>query len=671
MGFWQGVRKGSANAAQPTRQNSWKRSCLPVHHNGSLDSIEYIIDPISCLVSLLPLDLLTVATHSCSQSTNTIAMANTPFSHFYVGVEDLWDSAVARNLRRFDLDHPLHLSLEELRITTRAVKSEHGINGPYTTWNQPGLSPSSANGFLRPSTPNGHLRPQWPHTPPDSPAVGQSTNKTVEKLETQLKDVKKQLEKSDNNLRKERERLAAANKLIQEQRKHIEEDRSSFVRLRTRMASDFISSRKYEKAANQYNKLCDLKAREMRDKRDNKDESGRGKAEEEQLDFKLKYGSALLKQESYIAAEDALRYAHGRLVELHSDHDIKRADTRAAQEQLCIALREQGQKGKLHEAGKLHAHAAVGLGWESKHDDDVWKVRNATHLAHIFALQKRYNDALKQAGNICGMRDQLSRSCLAEVEAQLLEVVALLERHRESEIAINLLEIVCKDCKGQLSIQMLNGISRLGLLLHERGDHKRANVYLRQAWSQRSLLDDEAERRTGWANAMSLAYTKHYPEAKTILDVLSALGPSIAGPTKDQVKTLTAHIQCYAGEFLSAAALSNDLYTRYKLKPLIPAHPAFHHVETLLRSLCKQDKQEKYVDAKHVWQTVYSKREEIKREAAAGELLRLWSNAGKALSTEWKAYSRKIDIRRTTKNADQVATEAKEMGVLAASVVGR
>ena len=97
------------------------------------------------------------------------------------------------------------------------------------------------------------------------------------------------------------------------------------------------------------------------------------KAEEEQLDFKLKYGSALLKQESYVAAEDALRYVHGRLIELHSDHDVRRADTRAAQEQLCIALREQEQKEKLREAGKLHAHAAVGLGWEGKHDDDVWE----------------------------------------------------------------------------------------------------------------------------------------------------------------------------------------------------------------------------------------------------------------------------------------------------------
>ena len=595
-------------------------------------------------------------------------MANTPFSHFYLGVEDLWDSTVARNLRRVDLDHPLHLSLEELRITTRAVKSEHGINGPYTTWNQPGLSPSSGNGFLRPSTPNGHLRPQWPHTPPDSPAVGQSTNKTVEKLETQLKDVKKQLEKSENSLRKERERLAAANKLIQEQRKHIEEDRSVFVRLRTRMASDFIASKKYENAANQYDKLCDLKAREMRDKRENKDESGRGKAEEEQLDFKLKYGSALLKQESYNAAEDALRYVRGRLVELHFDHEIRRADTREAQEQLCIALREQEHQEKLHEAGKMHAHAAVGLGWEGKHDDEVWKVRNATHLAHVFALQKNYGDAIRQAEVVCSMRPQLSRRCLADVEAQILDVVNLLERHHKSELAIDLLEILCKNRQGQLSTQMLHGISRLGLLLHERGDHKRANVYLRQAWSQRSLLDDEAERRTGWAHAMSLAYTKHYPEAKTILDILSALGPSIAGPTKDQVKTLTAHIQFYAGEFLSAAALANDLHTRYKLKPLIPTHPAFHHVETLLRSLCKQDKKEKYAEARQVWHTVYSKREEIKRETAAGELLRLWANAGKALATEWKTYSHKRDIRQTP-FADKVANEAHHMGVMAADVV--
>ena len=660
MGFWQGVRKGSANAAQPTRQNSWFWSCLPVHHIGSLVNIEYIIGPISCLASLALLDLLNV--------TNTIAMANTPFSHFYVGVEDLWDSAVGRNLRRHDRDHPLHLYLEELRIATRSVKSEYGTTGPYTTWNQPGLSPINPNGFARPSTPNGRLYPQWPHTPPDSPAVGQSTNKTLEKLEIQLKDVKKQLEKSENNLTKERERLAAANKLIQEQRKHIEEDRSTFVRLRTRMAFDFIASNKYEQAANQYDKLFDLKAREMRDKRDNKDECGRGTAEEEQLHFKLKYGSALLKQESYIAAEDALRYVHGRLIELHLDHDIRRADTREAQEQLCIALRKQGKNETLSEARKFHAHAAVGLGWEGKRDDDLWKVRNATHLAHVFALQKKYDDTIKQAEAVYSIRSQLSRSCLADVEAQLLDVVNLLERHHESKVAIDLLEILCKNRQGQLSTDMLHGISRLGLLLHERGDHKRATVYLRQAWSQRSLLDDEAERRTGWAHAISLAYTKHYPEAKAILDIFSALGPSIAGPTKDQIKTLTAHIQFYAGEFLTAATTSNDLYTRYKLKSLIPAHPAFHHVETCLRSLSKQDKKEKFHAAEELWQTVYSKKEEVAKEAAAGELLRLWADAGKTLAREWKAHTRKTTSLSVAPRAEKVGREAKEVESLAASV---
>ena len=242
MGFWQGVRRRFANEAQPTRQNSWNWSCLPVHHTGSLATIEYIIGPISCLVSLAVFDLLTVATYNRGRTTNTLAMANTPFSHSSAsglkicGIRQLLEISantipIIHSTRRLENFASLHVPSRVKTVSL--VLTPPGI--------QPGLSPINPNGFARPSTPNGHLHPQWPHTPPDSPAIGQSTNKTVEKLETQLRDARKQLEKSENNLRKERECLAAANKLIQEQRKHIEEDRSSFVRLRTRMASDWSS----------------------------------------------------------------------------------------------------------------------------------------------------------------------------------------------------------------------------------------------------------------------------------------------------------------------------------------------------------------------------------------------------------------------------------------------
>ena len=212
------------------------------------------------------------------------------------------------------------------------------------------------------------------------------------------------------------------------------------------------------------------------------------------------------------------------------------------------------------------------------------------------------------------MRNQLSRSCLAEVEAQLLEVVALLERHHESEFAIDLLEIVCKDCKGQLSIQMLNGISRLGLLLHERGDHKRANVYLRQAWSQRSLLDDEAERRTGWANAISLSYTKHYPEAKTILDILSALGPSHSWPYKrpSQDAHCTHTILCWR----VPVCCSNLQRSLYSLQTSNPLSQRIQHSTTsrLSSEACASKTSKKSMSKQNMYGRQYTRSEKRSRE---------------------------------------------------------
>ena len=68
---------------------------------------------------------------------------------------------------------------------------------------------------------------------------------------------------------------------------------------------------------------------------------------------------------------------------------------------------------------------------------------------------------------------------------------------------------------------------------------------------------------------------------------------------------------------------------------------------------------------------MYSKREEVKKEAAAGELLRLWADAAKTLAREWQVHTRKTTRLSAAPRAGKVGKEAKEMEKMAAGVTGR
>ncbi|KAF7510955.1 hypothetical protein GJ744_005501 [Endocarpon pusillum] len=584
----------------------------------------------------------------------------TPFEDFYILVAHLWDSDFARYLQSSRHDNSIRGPLFSLYEKTNRVKSEYDRRRPDTAWNTPfahgGLS-SSLNKFSELEAENC-------------------------KLKEKLDKCKDDLNKANEMINQHRASLAAAHETIQElgtqidgDRATIDGDRATIERLRVRAAAEYVRTKKYSLAAQQYEELVLLKGNEKKEKAKLEDREGERKAEEAQLGYKFDCGKAYALDGKYDDAVKELRFVLKEM-ERRGIRKVERADTRDVQTQLCDVLRLQGNT---EEAGRRYYHAGWLDGLQNRTEADrSWALQNATSYAQLLVEQEEYGAAMAQLTKIWRNRHQAAASKVEDLEAKVFEITTTLEERHQLRLVIDVLKMVCDEQNGApLSKQVLHTHAKLGILLHDRGkpdhdvpkdldrhDHTRAIPYLRQAWVGRQQLAVGIDQSTGWTLALLLVSRRHLVEAKNVLADLLCLtngNKTSQSVSKDQILALQAHVQLYMGDFSVAESNAAALFRRLGVKNVLTSvsssavdFSTCHHADTLIRACSKQDRVEKFRAARDVWEVIYKMRSEIGKAQ-----LKQHAAAGATLAENWKRSAEKRKMTPT--GARKIEKQVKQV----------
>ncbi|ERF72580.1 hypothetical protein EPUS_02862 [Endocarpon pusillum Z07020] len=653
----------------------------------------------------------------------------TPFEDFYILVAHLWDSDFARQLQSSSHYHPLWGPLFSLHERTTRVKSGYDRRRPDTAWNKPfvhgGLS-SSLNKFSELEADNCELeadnyklKGKLDKCKDDLNKANYDLNKANDDLNKANNDLNRanydlnkanddlnkanydlskanddlnkandDLNKANDDLNKANEMidqhrasLAAAHETFQELGTQIDGDRATIERLRVRAADEYIRTKQYSLAVEQYEQLVVLKGKEKKEKAKLEDREGEREAreaEEAQLGYIFDCGKAYALDGRYDDAVKELRFVLKEM-ERRGIRNVERADTRDVQTQLCDVLRRQGNT---EEAGRLYYHAGWLDGLQNRNEADrSWALQNATSYAQLLVEQKEYEAAKAQLTKIWRNRHQATASKVEDLEAEVCKITTMLEEKRQTRLVIDLLKMVCDNQNGAaLSKQVLHNHAKLGILLHDRGkpdhdepkdldrhDHARAIPYLRQAWVRRQQLVLGIDQSTGWTLALLLVSRSHLLEAKNVLADLLCLtngNKTSQSVSKDQILALLAHVQFYMGDFSVAESNAAALFRRLGVKNVFTSvsssavdFSTCHHADTLIRACSRQDSVEKFKAAKDVWAVIYKSRIDIMATSKAQ--LKEHAAAGATFADNWKRSAEKRKKRPTS--AMEIEKQVKQV----------
>ena len=601
----------------------------------------------------------------------------TPFTVLCQHFEALCNTTGAQNLLASEPDHFLTRAIENLRVSANAVGAQHGRLGPDTTWNSPwtGHGPrlNTDPQFPRPHTPNSSSGLHPPHTPPHTPDMGgdgwsKRHSKQVSQLEADVEThklqleqlkidfrneqddhslTKRKLEKIRQQLERSERTLAKANKITTEQHEEIKALHSNIESLTSALANEYVEASRLEDAANQYDSLVQLKAKEMKRRRDDDDQDGLRQAEMAKLGYLQEKARVLVSStnasvQALADAHDTLAFVLGRRRELYPDDDLFGNDNREAHLLQAEALMRSMDSKQMAAAESMYERFASLRRLEGLNDvDRIWALRNASGLADAQARQRYSKDATSQLKKVWLQRHQAPRHFRAQLEKQLLETASLLSC-QDSKYAVKAMETVCD---GEPSKHTLRLWTKLGIMHHDFGHQEDALQVLQTAWARKRDMTVDEQRSTAWALARTQGARNKWQEVQPLLSELDRYDNTSSGPLEDEIIALRAAMELNLGAYKDAEATATALYKKWGVSNVLHPSSMFHHIDTLIRAKTKQKKLDKFEEARKLWAKVYDRRKDEQLDAVRGaELMKLCASA-KMLANQWEE-TRKQSGRR-------------------------
>ena len=352
-----------------------------------------------------------------------------------------------------------------------------------------------------------------------------------------------------------------------------------------------------------------------------------------------------------------------RLYERNAQRCLNSKDYNDAVEQfqLLIRLMEKEISLKTQQRDKEGQRQAEEAQW-----DYQFEYGKALVMAGQLDLAEReFNSVLTKRKDRLGKRSASTR----DVQMRLCEVLIRLGKTRDAKQeyyrAAVKLESMNEQNESDCTWTLQNATSYAHMLLEEE-EYKKAVIWLKDIWLHRHKAARyyvPALETDVIASALSLVMKMRFEDASDLLTDLQqhhSGNDHVRNPSEDQISALLAYVHLARGKFEAAEAGAAAVYARCGAASVFPSSASidclnFHHADTLIRARSKQDKKEKYRQAKEVWDEIYQLRNEIL--AANPDQLKKHIAAGLTLADEWE----KSCQRRSTPVRPTSATKVRAM----------
>jgi hypothetical protein len=477
------------------------------------------------------------------------------------------------------------------------------------------------------------------------------------------------------------EKLAEANKKIQEYESKIFAARKTAETKTVQLAKLYSSSRRYDKAAQEYKHLIQHAEDDSKLRGKLKDHEREYLAEEQKYQYQFECAKAL-------AAADELEQAEGHFKSVLSvEEQLSRSPSCELDfDDLALRLAKViNLLDRTPEAKRIHRERMCSI--ENDHLSQVSQrkrdniMRHASEYYLILVKEKAYEDAMFYLKKILAQRTEVTLAAKQEMEKVIWKSIDILDSRDQSKYLLKALFRLCAFPEdAAVSDIELKALSKLGTLLLYRGqpdnsippspaahDHAHAFTYLQRAWTHRQRLDNSLFLPTGWMYALTCLCLKKHNIAEPVLqelqNYLHTTDIVSTHPSPHHISTLLAHCYLKSGKFALAESTAQPLYTTHKLTNLFstlplplpsPLNPAdFHHAPLLITALSKQFQKQKFSDARAIWSKFFAAKSTWDGKDKA--LLQSFLEAGSVLGSEWTRYAR--ENGKTARSGPEVVAE--------------
>jgi hypothetical protein len=552
-------------------------------------------------------------------------------------------------------------------------------------WAEPFTSSS------RPSTSNDYLHPCWqpPYTPPHSPdplsSPGSSHRIHVvqdenDRLKGQNRDLIKENDILKERLDNTKEDLRQANQRTnqhQEENNQVKGQHRDLERENVSLNQRLKDAKAELRQANQHISLLQEELRGQDHDLVRENGSLNQRLRNAMTDLRQANQTInLLQEERDQQRDEAMRTQQEQDAQIHDDRStIKRLYERNAQ--LCLRSKEYNEAIEhfqllirlMDKEISLKAQQQDRDG-QSQAEDARWNYRFQYAEALVIAGQPdlaehEFDSLLTESKDRFGQNSQRTR----DVQTRLCKVLISLGKTRDAKwmyhCAAMQLDNIDQQDESDRTWTLRNAKSYAHILLEEE-EYRKAVSWHQDIWLHRhkAAMSDVSELENAViAFVLSLIKKKRLADASDLLTALQQDNSSddyVQSPSEDRVSALLAYVYLARGKPNAAETSAAAVYNRWGIASLFQSSD-FHHADTLILARTKQDKREKYLQARIVWNEIYNQRNEIL--VANKDQLKKHVAAGLTLAEEWeKSCERRSTSHRVrARSAAEVREQAEEM----------